>query len=176
MPIREIIQVEHPTLRRKAQKVTAFDDALQILIDDMIETMREAPGVGLAAPQIDVSQRVIVVEFGDEEDEEAPQKLHVVVNPEISRASTDMVIAPEGCLSVPEWIGDVERSIAITVKGKNRRGQPIKIKAAGWLARIFQHEIDHVNGILFLDRAEHIYKPELEEESPNAEGAEPSNA
>ena len=172
MPLREIIQVEHPTLRRKAAQVKDFGPPLQTLIDDMIETMRAAPGVGLAAPQVDVSQRVIVVEFGDEEDEEAPKKLHIVVNPEITRASSETSLAPEGCLSVPVWIGDVERSDEITIKGLNRRGQPLKIKAKGWLARIFQHEIDHINGILFLDRAERIYQPEPENEA-NIEGAIP---
>lgn len=172
MPLREIIQVEHPTLRRKAAQVKDFGPPLQTLIDDMIETMRAAPGVGLAAPQVDVSQRVIVVEFGDEEDEEAPKKLHIVVNPEISRASSESSVAPEGCLSVPVWIGDVERAEEITIKGLNRRGQPLKIKAKGWLARIFQHEIDHINGVLFLDRAERIYQPEPENEA-NIEGAIP---
>jgi peptide deformylase len=165
MPVRQIIQVEHPTLRLKAQIVKDFGPELQSLIDDMIETMREAPGVGLAAPQVDVSQRVIVVEFGDEDDEEAPMKLHVLVNPEISRASQETIVGPEGCLSVPVWLGDVERSVEVTVKGLNRRGQPVKIKAKNWLARIFQHEIDHVNGILFLDRAERIYRPEPESNS-----------
>ncbi len=177
MPIRKIIQVEHPVLRRKAQEIKSFDKDLQKLIDDMIETMRDAPGVGLAAPQVNVSQRVIVVEFGSEaegdEEVEIPKKLHVVVNPEISRASNETIVAVEGCLSVPEWIGDVERSSSVTVIGKSRRGQPIKIKAEDWLARIFQHEIDHVNGILFLDRAENIYKPEPEEEVTDPEGASP---
>ena len=168
MSVREIIQVEHPSLRRKAQEVKAFDADLQTLIDDMIETMRAAPGVGLAAPQINISQRVIVVEFGHEEDEEVPKKLYVLINPEISRASNETSIAAEGCLSVPEWIGDVERSSSVTVKAKNRRGQAVKIKAEDWLARIFQHEIDHINGILFLDRAESIYKPEIEDDSAEA--------
>lgn len=171
MPIREILQVEHPALRRKAQAVNTFNGDLQSLIDDMIETMRAAPGVGLAAPQINVSKRVIVIEYGDEEDEEVPKKLHVLINPEISRASSETKTAPEGCLSVPEWLGDVERSLAITVKAKNRRGQSVKIKADGWLARIFQHEIDHINGILFLDRAESIYKPEIEDEDSASEEA-----
>jgi peptide deformylase len=181
MPIRKIIQVEHPVLRSKAQEVKSFDEDLQNLIDDMVETMREAPGVGLAAPQVNVSQRLIVVEFGieandEEQQEEVPKKLHVVINPEISRASSDMIVATEGCLSVPEWIGDVERSSTVTIKGKNRRGQPLKIKSEGWLARIFQHEIDHVNGILFLDRAESIYKPEPEEDLTDPEGASPSSS
>ena len=133
--------------------------------------MRAAPGVGLAGPQVNEPLRVIVVEFGDEEDEEVPKKLYVLVNPEISRTSSETLVAAEGCLSVPGLMGDVERSTAVTVIAKNRRGQPIKLKAKGWLARIFQHEVDHVNGILFLDRAEKVYKPE-EEPIPEQEEAE----
>ena len=160
MAIREIVSLPRPILRRKAHKVTDFGPELQALIDDMIETMRQAPGVGLAAPQVDVSLRLIVVEYGDDEDEEAPAKLYVMANPEVTRASKDTVIGTEGCLSVPGIQGDVERPEAVTVKGFNRRGQAMTIKAKGWLARIFQHEIDHVDGILFVDRAEKIWKAE----------------
>ena len=160
MAIREIVSLPRPILRRKAHKVTDFGPELQTLIDDMVETMRQAPGVGLAAPQVDVSLRLIVVEYGDDEDEEAPAKLYVMANPEVTRASKDTVIGTEGCLSVPGIQGDVERPEAVTVKGFNRRGQAMTIKAKGWLARIFQHEIDHVDGILFVDRAEKIWKAE----------------
>jgi peptide deformylase len=160
MAIREIVSLPRPILRRKARKVTDFGPELQTLIDDMVETMRQAPGVGLAAPQVDVSLRLIVVEYGDDEDEEAPSKLYVMANPEVTRASKDTVIGTEGCLSVPGIQGDVERPEAVTVKGFNRRGQAMTIKAKGWLARIFQHEIDHVDGILFVDRAEKIWKAE----------------
>jgi peptide deformylase len=140
--------------------VAKYDKKLQTLIDDMIETMRAAPGVGLAAPQVAVSERVIVVEYGDEEDESVPPKLYVMVNPEITRASRETVLGTEGCLSVPSLVGDVERYTTVTVKGKNRHGQPMSVKAKGWLARIFQHEIDHINGVLFTDRAEKVWKPE----------------
>lgn len=171
MAVQEIVTLGNKILRRKAQKVDDFGPELQTLIDDMIETMRAAPGVGLAAPQVNEPLRVIVVEFGDKEDEELPKKLYVLVNPEISRTSPETLVEAEGCLSVPGLMGDVDRSTAVTVIGKNRRGQPIKIKAKGWLARIFQHEIDHVNGILFLDRAERVYKPE-EEPIPEQEEVE----
>lgn len=171
MAVREIVTLGNDVLKRKAQKVNDFGPELQTLIDDMIESMRAAPGVGLAGPQVNEPLRVIVVEFGDDEDEEVPKKLYVLVNPEISRSSPETLVAAEGCLSVPGLMGDVERPIAVTVIGKNRRGQAIKIKAKGWLARIFQHEIDHVNGILFLDRAERVYKPE-EEPIPEQEEAE----
>lgn len=163
MTVREIVTLPAPILRRKARKVTDFGYELQTFIDDMVETMREAPGVGLAAPQVDVSMRVIVVEFGDEEDEEVPLKLYVVVNPEIIRPSNETDTSTEGCLSIPGFVGDVVRPTAVVVKGLNRRGKPVRIKAKGWLARILQHEIDHLNGILFTDRAERVY--ELEEEA-----------
>lgn len=162
MPVREIVIHPAPVLRRKARKVTDFGPQLQTLIDDMIETMRDAPGVGLAAPQVDVLLRVIVVEFGDEEDEEVPPKLYSVVNPELVKASSDVVTGVEGCLSIPGFAGEVDRSLEVVVKGQNRRGQPIRIKASGWLARVFQHEINHLDGVLFIDLAEKVWR--LEEE------------
>ena len=130
MPVREIVTLPNDVLRRKARVVTDFGPELQSLIDDMVETMRAAPGVGLAAPQVDVSQRVIVVEFGDEDDEEVPRKLHVVVNPRIKRPSRDQELGQEGCLSIPGLIGDVQRSTSATVLGQNRRGHKVKIKEA----------------------------------------------
>lgn len=156
MTVRNIITLPKEILRRRARKVTDFGEELQTLIDDMVETMRDAPGVGLAAPQVNISQRVIVVEFGDEDDEEIAPKLHIFVNPEIIRPSREKEFGQEGCLSIPGIVGEVERSISVTVRGKNRRGQKMKIKASGWLARIFQHEVDHLKGILFVDIAESI--------------------
>ena len=165
MAVREVVTIPDEVLRRKAHKVKNFGTELQMLIDDMVDTMREAPGVGLAAPQVGVSQRVIVVEFGDEEDEEAPTKLYTVVNPEVSRFSDDKANGIEGCLSIPGFVGEVERSESVTVKGQNRHGQPFRLKAKGWLARIFQHEIDHVNGILYIDRTDQVWKLEQEEKA-----------
>jgi peptide deformylase len=170
MAVREIVTLPHPILRRKARKVSDFGADLQKLVDDMIDTMREAPGVGLAAPQVNVPLRVIVVEFGDEEDEEVPPKLYVMVNPEITRKSREMVTGIEACLSIPDVAGDVDRTLTVTVKGQNRRGQPLKIKAKGWLARIFQHEIDHLNGVLFVDHAERVWKIEEEPSQVGAPG------
>jgi peptide deformylase len=158
MALRNIVFVPEPVLRRKARPVTKFDAKLQALIDDMIETMREAPGVGLAAPQVAVSEQVIVVEYGDDDDESVPLKLYVMVNPVITRTSAETEIGTEGCLSVPGVAGNVERPLAITVKGQTRHGQPTTVKAQGWLARIFQHEIDHLNGILFTDRASKVWQ------------------
>ena len=166
MTIRTIVALPDPVLRRKARTVTRFDADLQTLIDDMIDTMREAPGVGLAAPQVGVSERVIVVEYlEDEEDEneDAPKKLYVMVNPEIKKCSEEKEMGIEGCLSVPGWQGEVERSLEVTVKGQTRRGQPMKVKAKGWMARIFQHEIDHINGVVFTDLATRVWKPKPEE-------------
>lgn len=164
MAPREIVTLPQPILRRKARKVTDFGTELQALIDDMIETMRQAPGVGLAAPQVDESVRVIVVEYPEkEDDEESPLKLYTMVNPRITRKSEETIVGTEGCLSVPGILGDVERPTAITVKGQNRHGQAYTLKAKGWLARIFQHEVDHLDGVLFVDRAEKVWKPELKE-------------
>lgn len=167
MAIRNIVQLPDEVLRRKAHKVTSFDNDLQKLIDDMIETMRQAPGVGLAAPQIGVSRRVIVVEYGENDDENSRKKLFAVVNPEIVKVSEETEMGIEACLSVDGLVGEVERYSKIVVKGQNRRGQPAKLKASGWLARIFQHEIDHLDGILYPDRATHVWKP-TEEEMVNA--------
>jgi peptide deformylase len=168
MTLRKIVTLPEAVLRRKARSITKIDKSLQTLIDDMVETMREAPGVGLAAPQIGLSDRLIVVEYferqEDEEKEDAPKKVWAVLNPEIIKASEEKLLGVEGCLSIPGLVGEVERHVAIQVKGLNRHGKPVKIKAEGWLARIFQHEIDHLNGILFPDRATRVWKPQDEVE------------
>ena len=163
MTIRELTTFPEEVLRQKAQPVEVFNEDLEKLIDDMVETMREAPGVGLAAPQIGISKRIIVVEFGDEEDDTLPKQLYVMINPEIVKQSRDAVPGIEGCLSVPGFIGNVNRSSVVTVRGQDIHGKPIKVRAQGWLARIFQHEIDHINGVLYTDRAEDIWRPEDEE-------------
>jgi len=172
MAVLEITKVPDKVLKTKAKPVSDFGPELQQLIDDMVETMREAPGVGLAGPQVNQLMRVIVVEFGDEEDEEAPLQPYTLVNPEISKMSKETVMGTEGCLSIPELVGDVERAEAVTVKAQTRQGQVTKIKASGWLARIFQHEIDHLNGVLFTDRAEAVYRLEDILAAQEAEGAE----
>jgi peptide deformylase len=161
MAIREIIFTPDPVLRRKAHKVTTFDQNLQVLIDDMIETMRAAPGVGLAAPQVNVSERLVVIEYAPEEEEgkeDVPKKLFVLINPEILETSEEKVNGTEACLSIPRMMGDVERHKQITVKALNRHGKAVKIKVRGWLARIFQHEIDHLEGVLYTDRASKIWR------------------
>jgi len=167
MTVRTIVTPPEPVLRRKARPVNKFDGNLQTLIDDMVETMRDAPGVGLAAPQVGVSDRVIVVEYAEQEEVEEGQepkevepKLYVMVNPEIVKSSPDTVLGVEGCLSVPGLLGEVERNYEVRIKAVNRHGQPMKLKAEGWLARIFQHEIDHLNGVLFTDLATQVWQPE----------------
>lgn len=160
MTVREIVTLPQAILRHKAHKVSNFGEDFQSLVDDMIETMRQAPGVGLAAPQVDESIQLIVVEFGDEENEETAPKLYVIANPEITRTSQETLVGTEGCLSIPGIQGDVERFVGVTVKGLNRQGRPMTVKAKGWLARIFQHEIDHLEGILFVDRAEKLWQAE----------------
>jgi peptide deformylase len=181
MPIRKVIGPDNPILRKKAKAVgNPADPTLQHLIDDMIETMREAPGVGLAAPQVAVSQRVAVVEYApDSETAERPEgaepprtpaqpKLYVIINPEITARSEEMEDGAEGCLSIPGYYGNVLRHKAVTVRALNRKGKPIRIKAQGWLARIFQHEIDHLDGVLFIDRASQVWKARPEDDQPDS--------
>jgi peptide deformylase len=163
MAILEIVTFPDPFLRLKAKQVTKFDAELQTLIENMFETMRAAPGVGLAAPQIGESLRLVVVEYTEDEDENAKPKKYVLINPEIVRRSEEMVTDLEGCLSLPGLVGSVERHQSVTVKAKNRFGKPLKIEAEEWLARIFQHEIDHLDGVLYIDRAEEVFEPTPEE-------------
>ena len=166
MALRNIVTLPDPVLKRKAHVVTKFDKILQTLIEDMVETMREAPGVGLAAPQIGLLERIVVIEYfekpEEEENEDAPKKVWAVINPEIVKVSEETLMGVEGCLSIPGLLGEVERHAEVHVKALNRHGQPMKIKATGWLARIFQHEIDHLNGILFTERATRVWQPQQE--------------
>jgi peptide deformylase len=163
MALREIITFPDKVLRKDTELVTEFDEALQVLVDDMIETMREAPGVGLAAPQIGISKKLVVIEYGNEDDETIPKQLFVLANPEIVDRSEETVRGVEGCLSVPELVGSVDRAKVVTVKAQDHKGKNLKIRAEGWLARIFQHEIDHINGILYTDRSDEIWQPDAEE-------------
>ena len=161
MALREVVKLPAPILRRKAHKVVDFGKDFQKLVDDMVDTLRDEPGVGLAGPQVNISQRVIVVEYPEDDSvEDAPNKLYVFANPEITKRSSASVLGVEGCLSVPNLVGEVERAEEITVVGLNRMGKKQKVHAKGWLARIFQHEIDHLDGVLFVDRAEKLYQPE----------------
>jgi peptide deformylase len=168
MTVNEIRAVPEPVLRKKARKVAGITSEIRRLIDDMVETMRAAPGVGLAAPQVGIGLRVIVVEYAEEKadraaDEPPPASvLYVLINPEITRSSRGKETGIEACLSVPGFSGDVERHQEVVVKGFNGKGAPVRIRAKGWLARIFQHEIDHLDGVLYVDRASKVWeiKPE----------------
>ncbi len=156
MAVRPIVTYPHPVLRKKAQPVTDFGPELQQLIDDMFETMRAAAGVGLAAPQVNVPLRVIVVEYA--QDEHARPERYAVVNPRIVYVSPETEMGTEGCLSIPGVFGDVLRPRSVVVRGQDRFGKPLNLRLHGWLARIFQHEIDHLNGILFIDKAVRVWR------------------
>ncbi len=163
MSILEIKTFPDPVLRVKGKQVKNFDKEFQALVDNMVETMRDAPGVGLAATQVGESLQLAVVEFGDEADDSVLKKLYVIANPEITKPSEETITDVEACLSVPGLAGEVERHESLVVKAQNRHGQPYKIIAKGWLARIFQHEIDHLNGVLYIDRAINLYQPTPEQ-------------
>jgi peptide deformylase len=133
-----------PILRRKARPVRHVDASMRKLVDDMFVTMREAPGVGLAGPQVGVPQRLIVVEFEGSS--------YALANPDITWRSPETEIGEEGCLSLPSLYGDVERARSVRLRALDMNNKRVTISAEGWLARIFQHEIDHLDGILFTDR------------------------
>lgn len=166
MAIREILTSDHPILRQKAKKVKRVDAAIQKLIDDMFDSMHAAHGLGLAAPQIGVSLRVFVAEMPEDDTDDTveaqPREKRrvqysgeriVLINPEIIHAEGEQ-IGEEGCLSIPGYVGIVRRARKVVVKGLNRNGKEIKLTGEDLLARAFQHEIDHLDGILFTDRIE----------------------
>jgi peptide deformylase len=142
--VRPILNFDQPVLREKAKKVARVDTSIQKLLDDLAETMLDAPGAGLAANQIGVALRVCVVK-GDE------NQIWGLVNPVIVKSAGSQV-GYEGCLSKPGWVGEVERFDAVVVKGLNRHGKQVRIKSTGFTARAFQHELDHLDGVLFTDR------------------------
>jgi peptide deformylase len=172
MAVHPIVLSDDPLIRQKSRRVRRVGPAVQELIDDMVETMHAANGIGLAAIQIGVPERVIVVQLPEDEEDPESDKLYVVINPELARKSREAEEGIEGCLSVPGLVGEVSRHQAVTVKGRDLKGRPVRIKAGGLLARVFQHEIDHCNGILFIDHIEDPEKiwpvPEGEEEAAEA--------
>jgi len=137
---------QDPVLRQKAKRVSRLDNSIQRLVDDMVETMRQANGVGLAAPQVGVSLRVIVLQMPEDE----PM---AIINPEIVKRLGEQEVN-EGCLSVPGYFGEIKRSASVTVKGRDRQGKAIRIKATGLMAEALEHEIDHLNGTLYIDHVE----------------------
>lgn len=156
-----ILAYPHPQLRQKAKRVRNIDGSIQRLIDDMVETMHQAQGVGLAAPQIGVPLRVIVIGLPGEE-------TIALVNPQIVKRSGERQVI-EGCLSVPGYRGEIKRSAKVTAKGLDRYGREIRIKGEGLLAEALEHEIDHLNGVLYIDHLEsldELYEIEVETETP----------
>jgi peptide deformylase len=154
MAVREIIYANDPRLRQKAKQVKQFGSALKSLADDMLETMHASHGVGLAAPQIGLLQRIFVAYLPEDEEDPQSGKPYVLINPKIVKASRDEVEGEEGCLSIPTWYGVVSRPDWVIVKGQDANGKSIRVKAEGYLARVFLHEMDHLDGILFVDRVE----------------------
>lgn len=186
MAVRRILTAEDPTLRKKSKKVSRFGDALKALIDDMFETMYAAHGLGLAAPQIGVLQRVFVIEMPaehEEPDEEGnpgreitPAQRYVLVNPEIvkTRGEEEM---DEACLSIPGYRGLVKRATDVTIKGFDADGKPVRYRGYDLLAQAFQHELDHLDGILYLDRLESpdkLWRIEVVEEAEEAREPTPA--
>ena len=145
MAIRQILHYPDPRLRRRAESVAHVDAQTRTVVDDMVETMYQAPGIGLAAPQIDVLKRIIVIDTSETKDD-----LHVFINPEIVSSDGEQTLE-EGCLSVPGIYDNVTRAQRITVRALDREGQPFELEASGLLATCVQHEIDHLEGKLFVD-------------------------
>jgi peptide deformylase len=163
MALRPIVTIGDEILRKKAHRHRDFDAELHELLDDMLETMLHEQGIGLAAPQVAVSRRVIIVRLPD--DAQAVEEfgsnagtLYEAINPKAVKASREMVDGLEGCLSIPGYCGLVPRHASVVVHAQDRHGCDVRFKAHGWLARVFQHEIDHLDGILFIDRAKEVWK------------------
>jgi peptide deformylase len=153
MAVREIKTYPEKVLQTKASPVERIDGEIQRLIDDMIETMYAAPGIGLAAPQVGVSKRLIVVDVSLRDEEKTP--LIVLINPEILAAEGELE-SEEGCLSLPGYTTAVKRAENVVVRGMDREGNPVEIGGEGLLCRALQHEIDHLNGTLLIDRISSI--------------------
>lgn len=157
MAVLEILTYPDPKLALKSKPVEKVDDQVRKLIDDMFETMYLSDGVGLAAPQVGVQQRIIVVDCGERSEDEPkeeplqPRDPRAVINPEILTREGS-IVWEEGCLSVPGYVDEIERAQKVTVKGLDRDGNPLLIEAEGLLAVCLQHEIDHLEGVLFVDR------------------------
>ena len=153
MALLDIILEGDPRLRQKAVKIKRVDAGLRRLAEDMYETMLDAPGIGLAAPQVGILLRLITVEVPDDYEEEGSKGASLIlINPEIVKATGSQIDPPEGCLSIPNWIGNVPRAQRIVVKARDLDFKEIRVRAEGMVARALQHEIDHLDGILFTDR------------------------
>lgn len=149
MTIKPLILLPDPLLRQHSSPISQVDDEVRRLADDMLETMYDAPGIGLAAIQIGVPRRVVVIDVAKEEEE--GRKPQVFINPEIVATSDERSVYEEGCLSIPDYYAEVERPATVTVRHVDRDGKEQTIEADGLLATCLQHEIDHLNGVLFID-------------------------
>lgn len=149
MSVLDICQFPHPVLKEEAQDVVEMNDAVERLIQDMAETMYHAPGVGLAANQVGVAKKIAVVDVSQKDE---ARNTMIIVNPRIIETGEETEVMEEACLSVPDLSSEVERAIRITVLGKDLKGEDVKLEAEGFLARVLQHEIDHLYGTLFIDR------------------------
>ncbi len=157
MAIREIKTYPDPVLRKKTARVEKVDGTLDRLIDDMVETMHAAPGVGLAANQVGVSLQLAVIDVSAREDKAQRHPLIVIINPEILSLEGS-VVEEEGCLSIPEYSEKVKRAAKVRIRAQDRTGKVFEMEAEGLLAKAFQHEIDHLNGMLFVDRLSPLKK------------------
>lgn len=187
MGLIKILTYPDPALRQKCTPVEEIDDELIKLLDDMADTMYEAPGVGLAAPQVGGSERVIVVDISEREREETPEgervrykpsdrtELIQLINPEIVYSEGEY-IDEEGCLSIPGFVSDVKRNYKVVVEGYNTDGDQIEIECEELLARVFQHEIDHLDGILFIDRLSRLKRELLKRKIEKTFGKEKKQA
>ena len=151
MGLRRIRLYPDPVLRVPCEPVTDFDDELSELVSDMVDSMYDAPGIGLAAPQVGVSRRVAVVDVGTSEAEEDEKSLLVLVNPEIVESTERTEVEGEGCLSIPDFTEKVKRPEGVRVRAKDVAGEEFEIEASGLCARAIQHELDHLDGVLFVD-------------------------
>ena len=157
MALLEIRKFPDPVLRKKTERVAKIDGALQRLIDDMVETMHAAPGVGLAANQVGVSLRLAVIDLSMREEREKRHPLLVIINPELLSLEGS-VVEEEGCLSIPDYAEKVKRAARVKVRAQDRTGKVFELEAEGLLAKALQHEIDHLNGMLFIDRLSTLKK------------------
>lgn len=150
--IRKVKKIGDPVLRKRANKVDKITKDIHKLIDDMVETMHHHMGIGLAAPQIGISQRIAVVALEEREDVPGSGQLYTLINPEILKASPEKSVEQEGCLSIPGWRGQVERPHKVIIKAMDRNGNRVKHEVEGWLARAMLHEIDHLEGVMYIDK------------------------
>jgi peptide deformylase len=157
MALREIRIYPDPVLKKKTSRVERIDSSINRLIEDMVETMHAAPGVGLAANQVGVSLQLAVIDLSSREDEEQRHPLLVIINPEIL-ALEGAVTEEEGCLSIPDYADKVKRAARVKVRAQDRTGKQFELEAEGLMAKALQHEIDHLNGLLFVDRLSPLKK------------------